>query len=285
MGKSKFEIGKIIASIRQDLGLSLAKVAARSGLHRTTISLIEHGEREPTIETASLIAEALGTSLLNLLSASSASLERHQVKPECIRSNNVDSLQVVNLTPEAVIGGIKHCYRTLDIIDEQLIRNGAPRLSELVELANLSSIVGNLIGAGVASSSNGIFVRNKPHTYPDLIYADKPGGIEIKVALENNKPKGHLPKEGYYLTYRYVLANSPEQYIKGKNNRGHTVYVWEVRFGYLKEDDFSCSNTEGDSGKTAVIKTDSLNSMKLIYFDPFLAPVKHSERRPYKGYN
>lgn len=36
--------------------------------------------------------------------------------------------------------------------------------------------------------------------------------------------------------------------------------------------DFDLSNTEGDSGKTAVVKTTSFDAMTLVYFNPALMP-------------
>ncbi|XZH99036.1 hypothetical protein ACSXEK_04485 [Clostridium perfringens] len=203
-----------------------------------------------------------------------------------ILKDNFDSFKDLPLTTNMIINSIKHCYSTLDLIDSHLINNGSLPLSQLVELANLSSIVGNLLGEGFAKNSDGIYTRNKPHTYPDLIYTNETnGGIEIKVALESNKPKGHLAKEGYYLTYRYVLTNRLGSFTKGKDNRGDTVTIWEIKFGYLTLDDFSISNTAGDSGKTAVIKTDSLNKMKLLYFDDKCVPYRHSSTKPYPGFN
>lgn len=166
------------------------------------------------------------------------------------------------------------------------MNNGTPPLSKLVELANLSSIVGNLLGEGCARNSNGALTRNKPHTYPDLICTQNINpGVEIKIALEKNSPKGHLAKAGYYLTYRYVLTDGNGNYIKGKENRQDTVSIWEVKCGYLNEEDFSISNTAGDSGKTAVIKTSALNNMKLLYFNDSCVPYKHDESNPYKGFN
>ena len=106
------------------------------------------------------------------------------------------------VTPEIIKGSIVHMYDTLDMIDSNLISRGVQKMSSLVELANLSSIVGNLLGAGFADFSNGFYYRNKPHTYPDLVASDNiHAGIEIKTALVKNSPKGHLPKAGYYLTY------------------------------------------------------------------------------------
>lgn len=212
-------------------------------------------------------------------------MTRH-VKTECFRDNALPILSTLKVPPTMIINAIEHCYKTLDIIDEQLQNNNSPRLANLVELANLSSIVGNLLGAGCEMYSNGTFIRNKPHTFPDLIPVSGEGeGLEIKIALETNKPKGHLPKAGYYLTFRYVLTDAEGQYVKGKDTRGDVVSIWEAKFGYLEETDFAISNTEGDSGKTAVIKTDAHNEMKLVYFDGSLVPYKHSESKPYPGYN
>ena len=56
-----------MARIRKNKGLSLEKVASAAGIHRTTVSLIERGEREPTINTAAKIASALGLTLIELL--------------------------------------------------------------------------------------------------------------------------------------------------------------------------------------------------------------------------
>ncbi|KIL07562.1 hypothetical protein SR42_00500 [Clostridium botulinum] len=208
------------------------------------------------------------------------------VENDYIIHDNFNFFKDLPLSPDMIINSIKHCYDTLDLIDSNLTINGTLPLSKLVELANLSSIVGNLLGEGFAKNSSNIYIRNKPHTYPDLIYSDNSkGGIEIKVALESNKPKGHLAKEGYYLTYRYVLTNEDGIYIKGKDTRGNTVTIWEVKFDYLTLNDFSISNTEGDSGKTAVIKTESLNKMHLLYFNDTCVPYKHSEIKAYPGFN
>lgn len=208
------------------------------------------------------------------------------VNEKYIFEENLKILKDLPITSDMVLNSIKHCYSTLDMIDTNLTANGVSPLSQLVELANLSSIVGNLLGEGFAKNSSNTYIRNKPHTYPDLIYSDNSlGGIEIKVALESNKPKGHLAKEGYYLTYRYVLTDKDGNYTKGKDSRGSTVTIWEVKCGYLSLDDFSISNTEGDSGKTAVIKTNSLNKMLLLYFDYTCVPYKHSSKKPYPGFN
>ena len=120
-----------------------------------------------------------------------------------IRRNFQFDLPNLKVTEDIIKGSIMHCYDTIDMIDQNLIGRGVSKLSQLVELANLSSIIGNLLGAGFADASNGFYFRNKPHTYPDLVAVNPENpGIEIKTALVKNSPKGHQPKPGYYLTYR-----------------------------------------------------------------------------------
>ena len=114
---------------------------------------------------------------------------------------------------------------------------------------------------------------------------NKHPGIEIKTALVKNSPKGHLPKAGYYLTYRYCLTDPDGNRNAGTEDTWDTVTIWEVKLGYLEEDDFSRSNTHGDSGKTAVIKTSSLNKMPLLYLDTSIIPYVHSANKPYNGFN
>lgn len=192
----------------------------------------------------------------------------------------------IKLNETIIKGSVTHCYETLDMIDQNLILKNSVKLSFLVELANLSSIVGNLLGAGCAEYSHGAYIRNKPHTYPDLIATNnKLPGIEIKTALLKNSPKGHQPKPGYYLTYRYCLTDENGHRYPNHEATWDTVTIWEIKFGYLNTDDFSCSNTEGDSGKTAVIKTSSFNKMPLLYFDSELVPYRHTENKPYNGFN
>jgi hypothetical protein len=87
-----------------------------------------------------------------------------------------------------------------------------------------------------------------------------------------------LPKAGHYITFRYVLGDRLGNFIKGKDNRGDTVWIWEIRSGYLTEDDFDISNTQGDSGKTAVIKTKVFNSMPFLYFDSSLLPYSEKNK-------
>ncbi len=179
-----------------------------------------------------------------------------------------DLLGQFDLSPQIILESIQYTHGVLDQIDKTLVEAGNERLASMIELANLSAIVGNLFRRGVSNASNGAFKANMPHTFPDLLAA-RPGGhdIEIKVALENNKPKGHLIKPGPYLTVRYVLANENGRYTRGKATRGDVVWIWEVRLGRLEGHHFNFSNTPGDSGKTAVINADGMTALAPVFVD------------------
>ncbi len=60
-------VGLNLKRFRQDLGLSQEKFAFKAGLHRTYISGIERGVRNPTILVLEEIALALGVPSARLL--------------------------------------------------------------------------------------------------------------------------------------------------------------------------------------------------------------------------
>lgn len=285
---------KVLRSQRRS---SLETTADLAGIHRTHLGLLERGERQPTLSVAIQVAKASGYELSELLAKAElihsgklsqaeafAEVAAREPKSSCLRKAET-FVRHTGLDGQILLGAIKSTYNTLDTIDAELMKNGALPIANLVELANLSSMVGNLLGAGLADHSEGLYLRNKPHAYPDLL-PQRPAGknLELKMALETNKPKGHLAKAGHYITFRYVLANPKGVFQRGTSNRGNTVWIWEVKVGELRESDFDISNTAGDSGKTAVIKTVSFKHMALVYFDPDLCPHP-MKKGVYPAYN
>ena len=276
---------RLFRTLRSHRHLSLESAADQAGIHRTHLSLLERGERQPTLAVAIQIAHASGYDLSTLLAKAElihggktaeaeafAEVSVREPKESCLRNARA-LLANTGLEGHNLISAIKSTYATLDTIDVELMKNEVSPIAQLVELANLSSMVGNLLGAGLADHSDGLYLRNKPHTFPDLLpQSPHAKDLELKMALETNKPKGHLAKAGFYITFRYVLASSKGLYTRGKELRGNTVWIWEVKVGYLTKGDFDLSNTAGDSGKTAVIKTESFKRMPLVYFDPALCP-------------
>lgn len=288
----------LVKELRIQAGFTIEQLADLAGVHRTTIGLLERHERTPTLAVAYQIATALNYPFHELVQEASAiaggkvSLIElaaiHSARtPKLGYLRNIDAFKrVTGMNGQNLLGAISSCYQTLDLIDDQLTEKKSPPIAHLVELANLSSMVGNLIGGGLADHSDGLYKRNKPHTYPDLLPIDEGAvNLELKVSLETNKPKGHLPKAGTYITFRYVLGTKSGKYSKGKDQRGDTVWIWEVKVGKLSEDDFSCSNTAGDSGKTAVIKTEIHNKMSLVYYVPSLLPYRRGDNDNYPGFN
>lgn len=56
------DVGTILRQLREKGQLSQEALAARAGLHRTYISQLERGVRQPTIVAATRILDALGVS-------------------------------------------------------------------------------------------------------------------------------------------------------------------------------------------------------------------------------
>lgn len=249
-------------------------VAEALGKSQDWVSRCETGEHPVTFVEALEFAELYRVDIIEFVNNIENTPTR-RIKPDGFI--NLSLVEELGLTSQWIYDALNYAYSILDIIDSQLERVGSTKLASHVELANFSSIIGNLINAGLEKSSNGLYQRNKSHAYPDLLRmkindeANAGLNVEVKLALETNKPKGHLPKAGYYLTVRYVLGTS-EGYRQGI--RGDTAWIWEVRLALLKKDDFVFSSTEGDSGKTAVIKTDAFHQMSLVYFDKDYCPYK-----------
>ncbi|HEX4155225.1 MAG TPA: helix-turn-helix domain-containing protein [Acidobacteriaceae bacterium] len=276
---------RLFKTLRSRKNTSLESIADYAGIHRTHLGLLERGERQPSIAVGIQIARATGYELSELLAKAELvqsgkipeaealrDVSAREPRADCLRNQHALK-EATGLDGSSLLAAIKEAYTTLDTIDAELLRKGVVPIAQLVELANLSSMVGNLLGSGLAVSSGGLYKRNRPHAYPDLLPQGKPArDLELKMALETNRPKGHLAKAGYYITFRYVLASPKGEFSRGKDNRGDTVWVWEVKVGRLEVSDFDISNTAGDSGKTAVIKTSAFKGMPLVYFDPALCP-------------
>jgi len=60
-------LGKNVKRYREELGISQERLAELSGLHRTYISGIERGVRNPTITVVAILAKALNISVSSLL--------------------------------------------------------------------------------------------------------------------------------------------------------------------------------------------------------------------------
>src|SRR5687768_6067793 len=76
----------------------------------------------------------------------------------CLEAN--DDLQAsTGLSGETIALAIDDAYHTLDLLDHQLMESGALPFARLVELANLSSMIGNMVGGAIARHSGGLYER------------------------------------------------------------------------------------------------------------------------------
>jgi len=62
-------IGNAVRLLRRNIGISQEELAEKSGLHRTYVGMIERGEKNITVLSATKIAKALGVPLSSLIKA------------------------------------------------------------------------------------------------------------------------------------------------------------------------------------------------------------------------
>jgi len=264
----KTELGQRIKELRELHDNSLEDISENADIHRTTLGKIERGEREPSVSIALRIADALGVTITELVNPESFRTpdENHVIE-------DADIYDKLPFDSSAVLMGIEQAYENLDTIDFAFQRRGVkPLADQFDEYSALSTVIGEFFASGVAEASDGLYKVNAGD-FPDLISTGKQSGvpgIEIKVAMETNMPKGHLPKPGMYLTIRYVLADRDGDYEKGK--RKDTAWIWEVRMGKMKPEQFNKSDTKGDSGKTATFSADALWGFDCVYLNPDMVP-------------
>lgn len=64
----KQKIGKRIAELRKEAGLTQEQLAIKTNLDRTFIGYLKKGNRSPSVETANKIARALGVKINDIFS-------------------------------------------------------------------------------------------------------------------------------------------------------------------------------------------------------------------------
>jgi len=62
------KIGKRIAELRKEKGLTQEQLAVKINMDRTFVGYLEKGDRNPSVETANKIAGALGVKVKELFS-------------------------------------------------------------------------------------------------------------------------------------------------------------------------------------------------------------------------
>lgn len=278
-------VAQLVADARRQEGMSMDELAERAGVHRTYIGLLERRSRQPTLAVAANLAEALGLSLSELVEKAEQDVGNGVVAdielpsapvgrrawPECLGESS-HLAGVADLAPEMIGRAIGLTYRRLDLIDEQMRESGSPPLARLVELSHLSPLVAKVLSASVARASNGLYFQNGSDHAPSLLPLRQGlPELEVAAALETDRPASGASTEGLYLTFRYVLANRDGSFTRGKDSRGDTVAVWEVRFGELESESFHVAGVKSGTGN-ARLRKEALDDMELVYYDPELLP-------------
>ncbi len=132
--------------------------------------LLERKERTPTVQVALQLAAALGAELSEMLAraeaiasgktAESARSIKKRTAQKRHFHNESELMRLTGLSHECIRHAIQGCYQTLDTVDFQLKAHNSPPFARLVELANISSMIGNLLGGQIAACSNGLYIRN-----------------------------------------------------------------------------------------------------------------------------
>ncbi|MBY0401319.1 helix-turn-helix domain-containing protein [Myxococcota bacterium] len=68
-GRLQKRFGAVVRQRREAAGISQEALADSAGLHRTYISLLERGQRNPSLEVIAALAEGLNTSMASLVGA------------------------------------------------------------------------------------------------------------------------------------------------------------------------------------------------------------------------
>ena len=70
-------LGKVLRKLRNDVKLSQEQLALDAGLERTYISMLELGQRTPTIKTLIKLSQALNIQLSDLIKQFEDAYEEH----------------------------------------------------------------------------------------------------------------------------------------------------------------------------------------------------------------
>ncbi len=179
------KFGKRVRAERLKQGMSQEKLAAKAGVHRTYIGMIERAEKNITLLNIAKIAHALEVSISILTR-------------EHITTNKVD--YIFNKTKALKVQGksesleidMKIFENALNLTNNRMnaLEEIAPDLFEILGMRNLSAFVGEMFVRTLEQSANGLLIKN-PHQdgYPDLLSMTKEGKTLWENLADNHQDK------------------------------------------------------------------------------------------------
>lgn len=261
----KIALGKLIATLRSEIGLSQERLAFEAGVDRTRIGEIERGEANPTIDTLGRIAQVLKQTLGSLI------LQAEEMSSGATRSPapNVDPRYIDRGI--ALPKGLDHdqlltaLNRALTVLDQIGLNPDAGDIQ-----ANIySGAVSNIVTKAIAEASG--FMQNKDTAHPDLFdpslpRTDPDWGLEMKATNQAGKGgESHNPGQGWFMVVVYKMIDSQTQII-------------QVEVAQLRYEDWSIHERSPDSNRTrtAVTKPDATRRLRenSVYLDPGHVPTR-----------
>lgn len=160
------DVGRRIRELRTTSGLSLGALAGASRLGKGTLSELERGQRNPTLDTLYAISTALGVPLSALLTEAAGSPGRTTPSTPVTRGTSVEAVLLDRWTEPA---GLTEVYRV--VLGVRLQRS-EPHLSGVVETLTVTdgtAEVGTVADPVVISDmQTHTFPGDVPHRYRAL---------------------------------------------------------------------------------------------------------------------
>jgi transcriptional regulator with XRE-family HTH domain len=124
----KEAIGKRVEKACADAGITLSALADASGVHRSTITRIVHGERRPEADTLGLMAPVLGLSVEQLVQGTDAEDRVEEAKRLIARSHYEEAVRQIILFEQKTRELDKRLdQKEQDLVEERSRRQQAER--------------------------------------------------------------------------------------------------------------------------------------------------------------
>ncbi len=254
----KQALGGLISKLRSEHRISQERLALEAEVDRTRLGEIERGEANPTIDTLTKIAIALGQTLGSLITAAEeiASGVAKRVIPtiDPMYLNRNIALPK-GLTHNQLEQALNRALVTLDQI-------GLDPTNGDIQMNIYSGAVSNIVTKAIAETSD--FIQNKDTDHPDLydphLSQDDPDwGLEMKATQRIGKgAESHNPGKGWFMIVIY-------QIIDGQ------TYIAQVEVAYLEKEDWVIHDRAEHSNRTRTAVTRKHATEKLrehsVYLD------------------
>lgn len=150
------EVGRRIHQLRTSAGISLGELATASGLGKGTLSELERGQRNPTLDTLFSVATALSVPLTAVLFGQAAGAASAGPMSSPARGRSVVA-QLLDRWSDAA--GFTEVYR---IVIEPKLQRSKPHLPGVVETL---TVIGGTAEVGPASAPVRL-AASESHTFP-----------------------------------------------------------------------------------------------------------------------